>query len=105
MRVWFPYLIRKVNNGQSNVMGSDHSNHLTHARCLTVSRGTNKAVFVALPVIKHVTDKIRAKVLYRWVVSVFLLFCLLTSENYYPEWPITKNAYYRLKGANILGDL
>ena len=70
-----------------------------------VSRGTNKAVFVALPVIKHVTDKIRAYVLYRWVVSVFLLFCLLTSENYYPEWPITKNAYYRLKGANILGDL
>ena len=56
MRVWFPYLIRKVNNEQSNVTGSDHSNHLTHA----VTSGTNKAVFVALAVTKQVTDKIRA---------------------------------------------
>ena len=32
-------------------------------------------------------------------------YCLLTSENYYSEWPITKNTYYQLKGANILCDL
>ena len=59
MRVWLPYLIRKVNYKQSNVTGSHHGNNHTHAH--DTERGQTNGF--CREITKTVTDKIGADVL------------------------------------------